>query len=57
MKDYLTKLRLRHKRIDRLIDTSKAYGKQQDVKILKRIRLRIRDAIADAKRRQISPVN
>lgn len=55
MKDYLSRLRLRHKRIDRLIDTSKAYGKQEDVKILKRIRLRLRDTIAETKRSEASP--
>lgn len=48
MNGYLKKLRLRHRRIDRLIDTSKAAGKQEEVKILKRIRLQLKDRIAAA---------
>ncbi|MDN3645932.1 YdcH family protein [Pontixanthobacter aestiaquae] len=47
MKNYLKKLRQRHRRIDRLIDTSKSYGKQDDVKVLKRIRLQLKDRIAE----------
>lgn len=47
MKNYLEKLRLRHRRIDRLIDTSKAPGKQQEMKVLKRIRLQLKDRIAE----------
>lgn len=51
MNGYLKKLRLRHRRIDRLIDTSKAAGKQEEVKILKRIRLQLKDRIAAAQAR------
>ncbi|WP_209347121.1 YdcH family protein [Pontixanthobacter sp. CEM42] len=47
MKNYLKKLRQRHRRIDRLIDTSKSYGKQDEVKVLKRIRLQLKDRIAE----------
>ena len=47
MNNYLKKLQLRHRRIDRLIDTSKSAGKQEEVKILKRVRLQIKDRIAD----------
>lgn len=47
MKTYLERLTLRHRRIDRLIDTTKAAGKQEDLKLLKRIRLRLRDEIAE----------
>lgn len=47
MNNYLKKLQLRHRRIDRLIDTSKAAGKQEEVKTLKRIRLQIKDRIAE----------
>ena len=46
MQNYLKKLRLRHRRIDRLIDTSKSAGKQEEVKTLKRIRLQLKDRIA-----------
>ena len=47
MRNYLKKLRLRHRRLDRLIDTSKAAGKQEDIKLLKQIRLRLKDRIAE----------
>ena len=47
MRNYLKKLRLRHRRIDRLIDTSKAAGKQGEMKLLKQIRLRLKDRIAE----------
>ncbi|WP_196793219.1 DUF465 domain-containing protein [Erythrobacter litoralis] len=46
MQDYLDRLRRRHRRLDRLIDTSKALGKQEELKALKRIRLRLKDQIA-----------
>ena len=51
MKNYLEKLRLRHRRIDRLIDTSKSFGKQEEVKTLKRIRLQLKDRIAEVQAR------
>ena len=51
MNGYLKKLRLRHRRIDRLIDTSKAAGKQEEVKILKRMRLQLKARIAAAQAR------
>ncbi|GAA4644328.1 hypothetical protein GCM10023115_22880 [Pontixanthobacter gangjinensis] len=47
MNNYLKKLQLRHRRIDRLIDTSKSAGKQEEVKALKRIRLQIKDRITE----------
>ncbi|WP_164931268.1 hypothetical protein [Erythrobacter sp. HKB08] len=50
MEGYISKLRRRHRRLDRLIDTSKAAGKQEDVKILKRIRLKLKDRIVAAQR-------
>ena len=46
MRGHLEKLRQRHRRIDRLIDTTKALGRQEEVKTLKRIRLRLKDRIA-----------
>lgn len=51
MRNYLKKLRLRHRRLDRLIDTSKAAGKQEDIKLLKQIRLRLKDRIAEVEAR------
>ena len=51
MRNYLKTLRLRHRRIDRLIDTSKAAGKQEDIKLLKQIRLRLKDRIAEVEAR------
>lgn len=47
MNNYLKKLQLRHRRIDRLIDTSKSAVKQEEVKALKRIRLQIKDRITE----------
>ncbi len=52
MENYLKKLRLRHRRIDRLIDTSKAAGKQEEVKTLKQIRLQLKDRIAEVQARK-----
>lgn len=45
MVDDLTK---RHRRINRLIDTSKALGLQNELKQLKRIRLQLKDKLAAA---------
>jgi len=53
MKNHLEKLRLRHRRIDRLIDTSKALGKQEEIKVLKRIRLRLKDQIVALQQRNL----
>jgi len=47
MDNYLDRLLRRHRRIDRLIDTSKAHGKQEDMKLLKRARLQLKDRIAE----------
>ncbi len=51
MSTHLDNLRRRHRRIDRLIDTSKAAGRQEGLKLLKRIRLRLKDRIAQLQRR------
>lgn len=51
MNNYLDRLLRRHRRIDRLIDTSKAHGKQEDLKFLKRVRLQLKDRIAELQRR------
>ncbi len=51
MNTYLDRLMRRPRRIDRLIDTSKAHGKQEDLKLLKRIRLQLKDRIAELQSR------
>ena len=38
----------RHRRINRLIDTSKAMGLQNELKQLKRVRLRLKDKLSAA---------
>lgn len=53
MDKHLEQLRRRHRRIDRLIDTTKRASRQEDLKILKRIRLRLRDRITSLQRNQI----
>lgn len=50
MDKHLEQLRRRHRRIDRLIDTTKRASRQEDLKILKRIRLRLRDRITSLQR-------
>lgn len=51
MNNYLDRLLKRHRRIDRLIDTTKAHGKQEDLKLLKRVRLSLKDKIAELQSR------
>lgn len=51
MQAQLEKLIRRHRRLDRLIDTSKSAGKQAEVKVLKRLRLRLKDRIEEIRRR------
>lgn len=53
MNAYLERLIRRHRRLDRLIDTSKAHGKQEDVKLLKRVRLQLKDRIAELQSRNL----
>lgn len=55
MKNYLTELVKRHRKLNRLIDNCRAVGRQQEMKQLKRIRLKIKDKIAAAKR-ELAPV-
>ncbi len=50
MKPYLKKLMREHRTIDRLIDTTKALGAQEQMKILKRTRLRLKDKIVALQR-------
>lgn len=54
MKNHLDTLRLRHRRLDRLIDTTKAAGKQEELKTLKRIRLHLKDRITALRQRRAS---
>lgn len=50
MKQRLDNLRQRHRRIDRLIDNCRAASRREEMKILKRIRLRLKDKIASLQR-------
>ncbi|MEL7720939.1 DUF465 domain-containing protein [Citromicrobium bathyomarinum] len=45
-KPRLDNLRQRHRALDRLIDTTRALARQEEVKRLKRLRLRLKDRIA-----------
>ena len=47
---YLGKLVREHRAINRLIDTTKAVGKRDDLKALKRLRLRLKDKIVALRR-------
>ena len=51
MHNYLETLKQRHRRLNRLIDSCKAAGRQHEMQQLKRIRLRIKDKIAAIQRR------
>jgi len=50
MKPYLHKLMREHQQIDRLIATSKSSGKAEHLKMLKRLRLRLKDKITALQR-------
>lgn len=50
MKPYLRKLIREHRALNRLIDTTKAIGATEQVKALKRVRLRLKDKIASLQR-------
>jgi len=51
MQNYLETLKLKHRRLNRLIDNRNAAGRQQEMQQLKRIRLHIKDKIAAVQRR------
>lgn len=53
MQNYLEQLLGRHRRLDRMIDNCKAAHRQEDLKQLKRIRLRLRDRIAELRRQAL----
>lgn len=55
MKNYINELVRRHRRLNRLIDNCRAAGRQQEMQQLKRVRLKIKDKIAAAKR-ELVPV-
>ncbi len=48
MTNIVEDLTKRHRRINRLIDTSKALGLQNELKQLKRVRLRLKDRLTAA---------
>ncbi|RIV79947.1 DUF465 domain-containing protein [Pelagerythrobacter aerophilus] len=50
----LDALRERHRRLDRLIDTCRAPGRQEEMKLLKRLRLRLKDRISLLQRRGVA---
>ncbi len=50
MKPYLRKLLREHRALNRLIDTTKAIGASEEVKAMKRLRLRLKDKIAALQR-------
>ncbi|WP_161595919.1 YdcH family protein [Flavisphingopyxis soli] len=50
MKPYLRKLLREHRALNRLIDTTKAIGASEDVKAMKRLRLRLKDKITALQR-------
>ncbi|WP_170234959.1 YdcH family protein [Croceicoccus sediminis] len=50
MKPYLRKLMREHRALNRMIDTTKAIGASEQVKAMKRARLRLKDKIAALQR-------
>lgn len=54
MKNHLNKLSLRHRQLDRKIDTTKAAGMQEELKALKRLRLNLKDRITALKQSRTS---
>lgn len=55
MSNRIEVLSQKHRRLNRLIDTCKAAGRQTEMQQLKRIRLRIKDALAAAQRQYALP--
>jgi uncharacterized protein YdcH (DUF465 family) len=47
MQGHLDKLRQAHRDLNRTIDTTRAPARQEDVKRLKKLRLQLKDRIAD----------
>lgn len=53
MKNYLASLTKRHRRLNRLIDNCKTAGRHQEMQQLKRIRLHIKDKIAETQKQNL----
>lgn len=54
MQNYLETLKLKHRKLNRLIDNCKAAGRQQEMQQMKRLRLRIKDKMAALQRQSNS---
>ncbi|AKH42439.1 hypothetical protein FHS61_000209 [Altererythrobacter atlanticus] len=54
MPDRLDALCQRHRRLNRLIDNCRAASRQEEMKMLKRIRLRLKDRIESLRTRSLS---
>ena len=54
MQGHLDKLRREHRDLNRAIDTTRAPGRQEDVKQLKKMRLALKDRIANFSGRRTS---
>ena len=50
MKRYLDRLQQEHRRLNRLIDNCRSAARQDEMKALKRLRLKIKDRIAQLQR-------
>jgi len=50
MKPYLKKLLQEHRTLNRIIDNAKAFGRQNEIKQLKRVRVHLKDRIAALQR-------
>lgn len=55
MNRYLARLQQEHRRLNRLIDTCRNTARQNEMKTLKRLRLRLKDKIAQLQR-QAGPI-
>ncbi len=57
MNRHLEELKRRHRRLNRLIDTCRTAGRENEMKQLKRIRLKLKDTITEMLRRlEPSPI-
>lgn len=52
--DYLESLRKRHRHLNRLIDNCRAASRQEEMKPLKRMRLRLKDRIESLQRQSLT---
>lgn len=57
MNRYLERLKNEHRRLNRLIDTCRPTARQNEMKMLKRLRLKLKDNIAQLQRttRSVAP--